>query len=260
MKVLRWVWHHPVKSVLVAIGFLLLVEMVTFPWLDLLALQRSNPTQTALMRQRIAEASGQGKTLKIVQRWIPIGRLPRNVLEAIIAEEDGTFYQHHGFDWFEVKESIRKDVQKRKLVRGGSTITQQLAKNLFLSTSKDPLRKAKEAAITVALEALLDKQRILELYVNLIEWGNGVFGIEAASQTFFQKSASALTLDESASLAAVIPSPLRHRPDMDSPYVVRRRAMVLRRMAARTRGEIITTEEDESSSDPDQSTQPDSVL
>ncbi len=120
-----------------------------------------------------------------------------------------------------------------RAARGASTITQQLAKNLYLSTSKDPLRKAKELVITFLLEQLLTKDRILEIYLNVIEWGRGIFGVEAAARAYFGKSAADLTLDESVRLAAVIPSPLRHAPDADSRYVTRRKQMVLDRMAAR---------------------------
>jgi monofunctional biosynthetic peptidoglycan transglycosylase len=197
------------------------------------------------MRQRIKEAASEGKPLKITQTWVPISRIPKYVLDAIIVAEDGTFYEHGGIDWFEVQESLEKNLEEGRAARGASTITQQLAKNLFLSTSKDPLRKLREVIITVLLEKTLEKRRILELYVNLIEWGPGVFGIEAASHTYFGKPASALTLDEGARLAAVIPSPLRHRPDADSRYVVRRKAIVLGRMVARRQTPVLEQQEEQ---------------
>jgi monofunctional biosynthetic peptidoglycan transglycosylase len=233
------------------LGAFLLYELLTIPFITILSLNSTNPTQTALMRQRMREAAAEEKPLKIVQTWIPLSRVPSYVLDAIVVAEDGTFYEHGGIDWFEVQESIEKNLDEGRAARGASTITQQLAKNLFLSTSKDPVRKLREAAITLLMEQTLSKRRILELYVNLIEWGRGVFGIEAASRAFFGKSASGLTLDEGTRLAAVIPSPLRHRPDANSRYVLRRKAIVLGRMSAR-RQIPATTEEEEQSRSPEQ--------
>lgn len=211
----------------------LLVDFVLVPYVSVGNLSDEVPATTALMQQRIDEASGEGRTLKIRRQWIPLKRIPKHVLDAIIVAEDGTFYAHSGFDWFEVRESIKKNIEEGRAARGASTITQQLAKNLYLSTSKNPMRKLKEMSITFFLERRLSKHRILELYVNVIEWGNGIFGIEAASRAYFGKSASSLTVDEGARIAAVIPSPLRHSPDQNSRYVLRRKNIVLTRMAAR---------------------------
>lgn len=237
MKVLRviavWVKSHKVKSVLLLFLLVFLIELATIPFFSIPRLRSEIPPETAMMRQRIEEASDEGKTLKITQRWIPLSRLPKHVVNAIVAAEDGTFFSHNGFDWFEVQESIERNMKEQRAVRGASTITQQLAKNLYLSTSKDPVRKLKEAAITVLLEKNLSKHRILEIYVNVIEWGRGVFGIEAAAQTYFGKSAAFLTLDEATRLAAVIPSPLRNKPNENTRYVIRRKNIVLARMTAR---------------------------
>ncbi len=221
------------KTFLLVVVLFFLYELLTIPYFSIARLRKENPTETAFMKQRLEEAEDEGKPLKIAQKWISLSRIPKHAIDAIIVAEDGTFYSHGGIDWFEVRESIEKNLDKRRFARGASTITQQLAKNLFLSTSKDPLRKFKEVLITILLEQFLSKSRILELYVNVIEWGRGVFGIEAASQRYFGKSASSLTLDEATRLAAVIPSPLRHRPDGDGRYVMRRKYIVLRRMEAR---------------------------
>lgn len=226
---------------------LLIVELATIPWFSIADLKKGNPGPTALMKQRMEEAREEGKTLRIVQRWIPLAKLPRQVVDAVVVAEDGTFFSHSGIDWFEVQESIEKNVKEGRAARGASTITQQLAKNLYLSTSKDPVRKFKELIITLLLENQLGKNRILELYLNVIEWGRGIFGIEAASQAYFGKSASALTLDEALRLAAVIPSPLRHRPDTDSRYVTRRKDIVLRRLTARYANEYSPQKENSSS-------------
>jgi monofunctional glycosyltransferase len=240
-----WIRAHKVKAALLFLAALVLVELLTIPWFSIGSLRTENPGTTALMRQRLGEAENSGTSLKIVQQWIPIERIPRYVVDAIVVAEDGTFFEHGGIDWFEVQESIEKNIEERRAARGASTITQQLAKNLYLSTSKDPVRKLKEVVITLLLERTLGKRRILEIYLNVIEWGRGIFGIDAAARTFFGKSAGALTLEEGARLAAVIPSPLRHRPDADTRYVLRRKGIVLARMAARSRIPATPTEEDQ---------------
>jgi monofunctional glycosyltransferase len=232
--------------VLLLLLLVVLLELATIPWVSVAGLKNGNPGPTALMKQRAEEAREEGKTLKISQRWIALSKIPRHVVDAVIVAEDGTFYTHAGIDWFEVQESIEKNVKERRAARGASTISQQLAKNLYLSTSKDPVRKVKEVIITLLLEHQLGKNRILELYLNVIEWGRGIFGIEAASQAYFGKSASALTLDEALRLAAVIPSPLRHRPDVDSRYVTRRKEMVFRRLTARYANEYSPQKENSS--------------
>ncbi len=232
-KLIRWARTHKIKTVLILVAVFVVVELLTIPFIGIARLNTRNPGETALMRQRIDEAEGEGKALKITQHWIPLSQLPRHVIDAVIVAEDGTFYTHGGIDWFEVQESIEKNLDEWRVARGASTITQQLAKNLYLSTSKDPIRKVKELLITILLERMLSKRRILELYLNVIEWGRGIFGIDAASRVYFGKSASALTLDEAARLAAVIPSPLRHRPDRDSRYVLYRTRIVMNRLSSR---------------------------
>ena len=233
-RAFRWIASHKLLTLLLVILIFFLIQVATIPWFGVPRLKQENPKKTALMLQRIDEAEAKGKTLVIRQSWVPLSRLPKHLTDAIIVAEDGTFYEHEGFDWFEVRESIEKNVKERRAARGGSTITQQLAKNLYLSTSKDPLRKAKEFIITLLLEQRLSKSRILEIYLNVIEWGPGVFGADAAARTYFGKPAAALTLEESLRMAAVIPSPLRHRPDSNSRYVTRRKEIVRRRMMSRS--------------------------
>ena len=232
-RAFRWIASHKLLTLLLVILSLFLIQVATIPWFGVPRLKDQNPKETALMRQRIDEAETKGKTLVIRQSWVPLSKLPRHLTDAIIVAEDGTFYEHDGFDWFEVRESLEKNIKERRAARGGSTITQQLAKNLYLSTSKDPLRKAREMVITMLLEQNLSKQRILELYVNLIEWGDGIFGVDAAARRYFGRPASALSFEQSLRLAAVIPSPLRHRPDVDSRYVLRRSEIIRRRMQGR---------------------------
>jgi monofunctional biosynthetic peptidoglycan transglycosylase len=248
-RALAWIAHHKVRTIIAALLLFLIAELLTIPFLSIPRLAQENPAQTSLMRQRLREAAAEGRPLTITQHWIALRRIPKYVIDAVIVAEDGTFFQHGGIDWYEVQASMEKDFEKRGAVRGASTITQQLAKNLYLSTSKDPIRKIKELVITLLMEHDLTKDRILELYLNEIEWGRGIFGIDAASQFYFGTSASSLSLDEAARLAAVIPSPLLHRPDTDSRYVMRRRLIVLRRMQARNFIAQITSE-DRSSKQP----------
>ena len=229
----RWLRKFPFKLFLGIICVFLLFEIFTLPLLSIANLDTDNPKTTALMQQRKEEAKDKGKTLRIDYRWVSLSRIPKHVRMAVLVAEDGAFYSHNGVDWHEVWESVETNLEKGRIVRGGSTITQQLAKNLYLSTSRDPIRKLKELLITWMLEARLTKKRILELYLNIIEWGPGMFGIEAAAQRHFHKPASQLSRDEAARLAAVIPSPLRRRPTDDNDYVNDKSQLILKRMSTR---------------------------
>ncbi|MGD9851106.1 MAG: monofunctional biosynthetic peptidoglycan transglycosylase [Nitrospirales bacterium] len=228
-----WLRKFPVKLVLILFVVFLAYEILTLPFLGVAQLSSKNPTQTALMEQRKAEANGKGTILRIDYRWVPLAQIPKHVRMAVLVAEDGAFFSHAGVDWHEVREALEDNWEEGRIVRGGSTITQQLAKNLYLSTSKDPIRKFKELLITWMLENSLTKKRILELYLNVIEWGPGVFGVEAAAQRYFHKPASQLTLNEGIRLAAVIPRPLRHRPTDDNDYVNTKTQWILKRMPNR---------------------------
>ncbi len=230
---LSWLRKFPFK-LLLGIGCLfLLFEIFTLPISLIFSLDTDNPKETALMQQRIEEARAKGKKLVIDYRWVSLTKVPKHVRRAVLIAEDAKFYSHAGIDWHEVGESFEANWQEGRIVRGGSTITQQLAKNLYLSTSRDPIRKFKELLIAWMLEATLSKKRILELYFNIIEWGRGTFGIEAAAQRYFHKSAGRLTKEEGARLAAVIPSPLRRRPTDDTRYVIKKTQLILKRMPTR---------------------------
>jgi monofunctional biosynthetic peptidoglycan transglycosylase len=200
------------------------------PSVCILALRTENPRLTALMLERLDESGGR---LHILQTWVPLSRISQHLINGVVISEDGTFFEHGGVDWYEVRESLERNLEEERVVRGSSTITMQLAKNLFLSTSRDPLRKLKELVIALRIEKQLSKRRILEIYLNLIEWGDGIFGAEAASKAYFGKPAQYLTREEAARMAAVIPSPIRHRPDSNNRYVVRRSEIILNRMSAR---------------------------
>jgi len=229
-----WVRRHLVLTALILLCLFVFLEYLSLPSkAELRKIRKVNPRVTALMKQRQEEAEKRKKKFYLSQQWVPLSLINDNLKRAVIVAEDGTFYQHEGIDWYEVKESIRKDIQKGRFARGASTITQQLVKNLFLSTSKDPIRKLKEVIIAMMLEDELPKSRILELYLNIIELGDGLFGVEAASQKYFGKHASELTREDAARLAAVIPSPLRHVPTGDTRYVRNRTNVILARMSAR---------------------------
>ena len=228
-----WARQHKVRTAVYAVCLIVALEYFSLPNNSLRELQRKNPRITAMMEQRVQEADGAGVRFAIQQTWMPISRISPHLIHAVIVAEDGTFYEHSGVDWYEVEESIEKNLETGRVARGGSTISQQLAKNLFLSTSKDPLRKVKELIITLRMEKMLSKRRILEIYLNVIEWGNGVFGAEAAARKYFGTSAANITRDEAARLAAVIPRPLRHQPNETSQYVERRSSIILERMTAR---------------------------
>jgi monofunctional biosynthetic peptidoglycan transglycosylase len=232
-SIVDWSRGHPVRALLYGLCLILALEYLSLPNIRLQELEKVNPHRTALMKQREREASEAGKPFHEQQQWVPLNRISPHLAHAVIVSEDGTFYENGGVDWYEVEESIEKNLEEGKASRGASTISQQLAKNLFLSTSKDPLRKLKELVITLRMERVLSKERILEIYLNVIEWGNGVFGAEAAAKKYFGKSASTITREEAARLAAVIPSPLRHQPNQPSKYVERRASLILERMTAR---------------------------
>jgi monofunctional biosynthetic peptidoglycan transglycosylase len=233
--VVTWVKHHKFKTLGLLGVLYILTEMLTIPYERIIQLQTVNPLKTALMLQREEQASREGKKLRIRHTWVPLSKIPQHVRQAIIVGEDGTFYAHHGVDWHEVWESVRTNFEQGGFARGASTITQQLAKNLYLSSAKTPMRKFREMLMAFWMEAQLDKQRILELYLNIIEWGPGIFGIEAAAQQYFHKTTKHLSPEEGVRLAAVIPRPLQYRPNENSQYVLKKKAILLKRLSARQR-------------------------
>jgi monofunctional glycosyltransferase len=200
----RW-WKWAKITILVILGVGILYQgWIVF---SILRYRSTNPSSTAMMVQRASEARAQGEDVKRVQMWVPYDRISRNVTRAVLAGEDSRFFDHAGFDWEEIRKALEEDWNEGQFKRGASTITQQLAKNLFLSTSRNPLRKLHEALITKEMEWILGKRRILEIYLNVIEWGDGVYGVEAAARTYFNTSAAAVSADQAAFLSAIIPSP-----------------------------------------------------
>lgn len=166
-----------------------------------------NPSTSAFMDDRLAIMQSKDPKARLQHKWIPYKNISDNLKRALIAAEDAKFVDHEGFDWDGIQRAYEKNMARGKIVAGGSTISQQLAKNLFLSTKRTPWRKAEETIITLMLEALMDKERIFDIYLNTIEWGNGVFGAEAAARHYYQISASQLTVEQAAKLAAMVPNP-----------------------------------------------------
>jgi monofunctional biosynthetic peptidoglycan transglycosylase len=197
---------------------------------DIRPLKTSNPASTAFIELRAREAQSRGLKPRRLQIWVGYRYMPDALKRAVLVAEDDAFWQHEGVDFDQLQNSIETDWKRGRFVRGGSTITQQLAKNLYLSPSKNPLRKLRELIIARRLEAELKKARILELYLNLIEWGNGVYGAEAAARTYFQKHVGDLTPQEAALLAAAIANPRVMNPSRPSAALVKRQQLILRRM------------------------------
>ncbi|CAG0962478.1 monofunctional glycosyltransferase [Burkholderiales bacterium] len=188
------------------------------------------PRETAFMAQRLAELREKNPKATLRYEWVPYERISGHLKRAVIAAEDAKFLEHDGFDWEGIAKAQEKNVKKGRVVAGGSTITQQLAKNLFLSPSKSYVRKGQEAIISAMMEAMLPKRRILEIYLNVIEWGSGVFGAEAAARHYYKASAAQLSADASARLAAMIPSPRRFERNPGSEYLDGRVSTILARM------------------------------
>ena len=197
---------------------------------DVRPLATTNPKTTAFMELREREAAAAGKPVKHVQRWVPYSRMSMNLRRAVLAAEDSAFFEHEGIDIAEIKKSIQTSIEKGESLRGASTITQQLAKNLYLSPSRDPMRKIKELMITWRLETALSKARILEIYLNVIEWGDLVWGAEAAARTYFGVSASALSREQAALLAGAIINPRVYSPANPRGRLLRRQQIILARM------------------------------
>lgn len=204
-----------------------------FIYPDVSKLRKWNPQKTAFMEHREREWQRQGKKKKIVQRWVPLSQISPYAIKAVIIAEDDKFWSHEGFDFEAMKKALDKDLKQRKFQVGGSTISQQLAKNLYLTPSKNPIRKLKEAILTWRLEQNLSKKRIIELYLNVAEWGEGLFGIEAASQRYYGKPASALSAMEAAKLATVLPNPRRCNPIGSGRYVEYRSDLIYQIMVRR---------------------------
>lgn len=189
-----------------------------------------NPTASAFMSAQLARLQEENPDAELRHRWVPYERISPNLKRAIVAAEDAKFVDHEGFDWDGIEAAFEKNLKQGRIVAGGSTISQQLAKNLFLSGKKTPWRKLDEAVITVMLEAVMDKRRIFEIYLNVIEWGDGVFGAEAASRYYFRSSAARLSAPQAARLAAMVPNPRYYDAHRNASGLKRKSNIILRRM------------------------------
>jgi monofunctional biosynthetic peptidoglycan transglycosylase len=217
-------------AILAIIGFSYIAYVyLTLP--DVRALAKENPKTTAFMEIRKAEAIDDGRQkFAIRQQWIPYARISPLLRRAVIVTEDAAFFDHDGIDLAELQASMEKNWEEGQFLRGGSTITQQLAKNLYLSESRNPMRKVTELLIARRLEAALTKQRIFEIYLNMIEWGDGIFGCEMAARTYFGKSCADVDIQEAALMAGAIINPRVHSPAKPTKRLLRRQQIILRRM------------------------------
>lgn len=227
------------KSFFKRITFLLFFVLIVFIALqfvypNLSKLKKENPKKTAMMEFREKEWKRQGKKYRINQIWVSYSKISSYLIKAVLIGEDDKFWSHEGFDYEAMQKAIEKDIKAKKFKLGGSTISQQLAKNIYLSPSKNPVRKIREAMITWRMERALSKRRILELYLNVAEWGDkGIFGIEAASRHYYGKTALELSPEESARLVSVLPNPRKFNPLGGQRYVVHRSNLIYSIMVRR---------------------------
>ena len=207
-----------VVSLLVSLYALCAIGIFWLRWID--------PWTTAVQMERRVQGLRAHRPYKKRYEFVPLAEISPNLQHAVVAAEDGRFRKHHGFDWIEMQKVLEDDVKRQRVGRGGSTITQQLVKNLFLTTERSFIRKGAESSLVPVVEAALTKDRILELYLNVIEWGPGIYGAEAASEHYYHSKASEMTRDQAARLAAIIPAPLKRKPAQMNDYS----AVILERM------------------------------
>jgi monofunctional biosynthetic peptidoglycan transglycosylase len=220
---LKWIILGPLLAVLL----LQLYFFLTICWWT-----RFDPSSTSMMRQQLSVLREKNPDARLEQAWVPYERISNNLKRAVIASEDANFIDHDGIDWDALEKAYERNNKRHKVVGGGSTITQQLAKNLFLSGSRNYLRKGQELVIAYMLEAVMSKQRILEIYLNVVEFGSGVFGAEAAARHYYRIPAARLNATQSARLAVMLPNPRYYDRHRDTSYLLRRSAIIQRRMAA----------------------------
>jgi monofunctional glycosyltransferase len=223
-RILPYLVKHKTKSIIIYILYLLYFSL---PALQIPYLAYNHFRITSLMEQRAMDSD---MYYYPEQSWISINNVKPDLLKAIISMEDGAFFSHKGIDWAQLNMALRQNKRRRRVYRGGSTLTMQLAKNLFFTTEKSVFRKGKEILTALRMEKELSKETILQAYINAVEWGSGIFGVDAASEKYFEKEPGELSTDQCARLAAVLPSPLIHRPDQNSRYVLRRAAIIRGRL------------------------------
>jgi len=221
-----WVWLWRGMALFLAVLFLyqLWIFSHVLWWI------KFNPSTSAFMENRLELMQGKNPDAELKHRWVPYAKISNNLKRALIASEDAKFVDHEGFDWEGIQKAYEKNLKKGKIVAGGSTISQQLAKNLFLSGRRSPFRKIEEAAITVMMEAVMDKRRIFEIYLNVIEWGDGVFGAEAAARHYYRSSAAQLSPGQAAKLAAMVPNPRYYDKHRQARGLIRKTGIIMARM------------------------------
>ena len=229
MRALRIAW----QAFCTTLGSIVLAGLLVQSWFyaQVLWWKWQDPASTAFMAARLERLREQDPGARLRHQWVPYPRISVHLKRAVVAAEDARFLDHEGFDWEAINKAMAQNERRGRVVAGASTISQQLAKNLFLSGERSWLRKGQEAAITWMLESTLSKRRILELYLNVAEWGDGVFGAEAAAQHHFRVSATALRPEQAAWLAAILPSPQRYERSRSTPYLAARVGTILARMA-----------------------------
>jgi monofunctional biosynthetic peptidoglycan transglycosylase len=220
----KWLARGLVVLILLILAYQLWIFLHICWWIN------HNPSSTAFMENSLETLQDKKPEAELKHKWRDYAKISRHLKRAVIASEDAKFTQHDGFDWEGIQKAYEKNLKKGKIVAGGSTISQQLAKNLFLSTRRTPWRKIEEAMITLMLEKMMSKRRILEIYLNVIEWGNGVFGAEAAARHYFGTSAGALSSYQGAKLAAMIPNPRFYDKHGSTRYLSRRTGTIQARM------------------------------
>ncbi len=222
----RWVLRAALVAGALFVAYELSILARILWWRD------HNPGSTAFMQARLEKLREKRPEATLKHQWVPYARISSHLKRAVIAAEDARFADHEGFDWEAMQKAWEKNQQRGKVVAGGSTISQQLAKNLFLSGERTPWRKAQEAMITVMLENAMDKRRIFEIYLNMIEWGDGVFGAEAAARHYFGTGAAALGAEQAARMAAMVPNPRFYDRNRKTPWLDRKTQIILARMNA----------------------------
>lgn len=222
-----WAWIGRGLGLLLALfvawNLWMLLQIVAWRWV--------NPTDTAFMRVQLERLQAEDPDAQLKFEWVDYEKISPNLKRALVASEDAKFLDHEGFDWEGMQTAWEKNIKKGRIVAGGSTISQQLAKNLFLSGSRNPLRKVEEAILTVMIETVWDKRRIFEVYLNVIEWGDGVFGAQAAAKHYYKTKAHRLGVAQSAKLASMVTNPRYYDKNRNDRRLLRKAAIIQRRMA-----------------------------
>lgn len=225
MKMLwRWTWRALALLFVILLLYQAWVLVHIWWWVD------HNPSSSAFMETRLEALQSKNPHAGLKHQWVPYGKISNHLKRALIVSEDAKFVDHEGFDWEGIQKAYEKNLKKGKIVAGGSTISQQLAKNLFLSGKRTPWRKLEEATITIMLENMMDKRRIFEIYLNVVEWGNGIFGAEAAARHYYNISAAQLSMEQAAKLAAMVPNPRYYDTHREAKGLLRKTEIILERV------------------------------